>query len=124
MKSDAATPIDKLAHQLDVARSAGLSSQLAVLVLTTQHPGRLHALYRQASLRLLAAHRRVLDDPRSTRILDERLRSKVLLDFVRARIAALGCRRPGIDKIVALLDIPVSSRDVKVVHIRHAARAA
>lgn len=108
----------RLGQQLQTALSADIPAELAALIVTTSNPKRLQDLFQQASKRLLGAHQNALQRPHSAIARHERLRSKALLDLVRARIAAIGCRKPSVDKMLALLNrLPPEN----VVEIRKAA---
>jgi hypothetical protein len=48
----------------------------------------------------------------------ERIRNKALVDLVRARIAATGCRKPAVGKMLALMDTETPKN---VIEIRKAA---
>ena len=108
----------KLGHQLQTAFSLDLPAELLANIVSTSHPKRLQELFRQASTRLLKTHRDALQRPASAAAHKERQRSKALLDLVRARIAAIGSRKPSVDKMLALMD---GKPPKNVVEIRKAA---
>lgn len=112
------THLEKLGWQLQVALSLDIPAELAAQILTTSNSRRLQELFQQASQRLLAAHQEVVQRPNSALASQQRLRSKALLDLVRARIATVGCRKPSVDKMLAVLD---RRPQRKVVDIRKAA---
>jgi hypothetical protein len=112
------TPIEKLGQRLLLAQSAGVPAELLALVLITSHPGRLQALFQQVSGRLLAAHQSVQQRPGSAAAVAQRGRNKALLDLVRARIAAIGSRKPPVEKMLVLMD---ARPPVNVINLRKAA---
>ncbi len=95
--------MQKLAVQIQVALTTEVPAELVAFVTTTQHSGRLQTLFRESSQRLLRTHQEAQARPQSTLAQFERQRSKALLDLVRARMAIAGCRKPGVDKMMALL---------------------
>ena len=103
---------------MQIALALDLPAELLANIATTNHPKRLQELFRNASGRLLQAHRDALQRPSSAAAGKERLRSKALLDLIRARIAAIGCRKPSVDKMLALMD---AKPQRNVVDIRKAA---
>ena len=103
-QSGAMPQMKKLGFQLQVGLSLDLPVELMAIIVATSHPKRLQALYRGAAERLLRAHREVLRRPISQAAGRERLRSKALLDLVRARSAALGSRKPSVEMLLALMD--------------------
>lgn len=94
----------KLGQQLQTALALDIPAELVALVITTSNPKRLRELFCKASIRLLEAHRDVLQHPNSAGASFARVRSKALLDLVRARIAAIGVRKPTADRILGLMD--------------------
>jgi len=110
--------MNRLGHQLQIALTLDLPAELIAIIVTTSHPKRLQVLFRKASERLLKAHQDVLQRPSSAVAQKERLRSKALLDVIRARIAAIGSRKPSVENILALMDM---KRSKNVVEIRKAA---
>ena len=108
----------KLGEQLHSALACDTPAELVALVVTTNHPKRLQELFTSASQRLLEAHRAVLQWPNSQDARYQRTRSKALLDLVRARIAAVGWRKPSVGKMLSLLD---STSPPNVIDIRQAA---
>jgi len=112
------TPMQKLGSQMQAAFTAEVPAELVAFVTTTQHAGRLQTLFHESSQRLLRTHQEAQARPQSTLAQLERQRSKALLDLVRARMAIAGCRKPGVDKIMAMMGT-TSLR--KVVDLRRAA---
>ena len=108
----------KLGHQLQIALTLDLSAELLAHVVMTSHPKRLQELFRRSSERLLKAHQDVLQRPLSAAASKERLRSKVLLDLIRARSAVIGARKPAVEKLLLLMDVKALKN---VVAIRKAA---
>jgi hypothetical protein len=106
--------IKKLGQQLLLAQSMDIPAELLVQVLMTSNAKRLGAIFQAASVRLLATHQRVQQRPSSAFAVLERNRNKALLDFVRARMAAIGCRKPAVDKMLALMDGSVSRNVVEM----------
>lgn len=98
-------PMKRLGQHLQIALSLDLPAELIANVGTTSHPKRLKDLFRQASERLLKAHQDVLQRPSSPAANKERLRRKVLLDLIRARIAAVGCRKASVENMLELMDV-------------------
>jgi hypothetical protein len=112
------TQMQKLGIQIQTALTAEVPAELVAFVTTTQHAGRLHILFHESSRRLLRTHQEAQARPQSTLAQFERQRSKALLDLVRARMAMAGYRKPGVDKMMALMG---SIRSRKVVDLRRAA---
>jgi len=108
----------KLGQQLELALTGDVPSELLASILTTSHPGRLQKLFQEASLRLLASHQAVQQSPGVLAALQARSRHKLLLDLIRARMASVGCRKPAIDKLFALMDTKLTGN---VIAIRKAA---
>jgi len=108
----------KLGQQLQTALALGLAADLVAIVATTTHPKRLQELFRQASARLLKSHQQAQQRPASAALAHERLRCKALLDLIRARSAAIGSRKPSVDKILTLMDVAPPKN---VIEIRKAA---
>jgi len=97
--------MNRLGQQLQTAIALGLPAELVANIIATSHPKRLQDLFRKVSERLLKAHQDVLQRPSSAVASKERLRSKALLDLIRARIAAIGSRKPSVERILALMDV-------------------
>jgi len=108
----------KLGQQLQIALTLDLPAELIAIIGTTSHPKRLKDLFRKASERLLIAHRAALQRPSSPVASKERLRHKALLDLIRARISAVGSRKPSVEKMLTLMDARPSKN---VIEIRKAA---
>lgn len=108
----------KLGQQLQIALSLDLPAELIAITVATSHPKRLQTLFRRASERLLKSHQDALQRPTSAVAKKERLRSKALLDLIRARIAAIGSRKPSIEKILEMMDVRSPKN---VIEIRKAA---
>ena len=108
----------RLGQQLPIALARDLPTELIAIVVATSHPKRLQDLFRKASERLLKAHQDAQQRPSSALANKERLRSKALLDLIRARSAALGCRKPSVDRILAMMDVKPAKN---VIEIRRAA---
>lgn len=110
--------MQKLGQQIQAALTAEVAAELVAFVVSTQHPGRLQTLFHESSQRLLRSHQEAQARPQSALVQFERQRSKALLDLVRARMAIAGCRKPAVDKMLALMGT-TSLR--KVVDLRRAA---
>ena len=110
--------MNKLGHQLQIALTLDLPAELLAHVVMTSHPKRLQELFRRSSARLLKAHQDVVQRPLSAAANKERSRSKALLDLVRARSAAIGARKPSVEKMLLLMDAKAPKN---VVAIRKAA---
>jgi predicted metal-dependent hydrolase len=108
----------KLGYHLHIALSLDLPAELIAIIVATNHPKRLHDLFRKTSERLLKAHRDVLQRSSAATAKKERLRSKALLDLIRARIAAIGSRKPSVDGMLQLMDAKLPKN---VIEIRKAA---
>ena len=98
----------KLGDQLQRAIAAGVPVELAAMVVTTNHPGRLQNLFHQSSLQLIAVHRVVQEREAQQRASlavaqQQRERMKALVDLVRARTLALGERKPSVDAMLKLM---------------------
>lgn len=106
--------MQKLGAQMQAALVAEVPAELVALVATTQHPLRLQTLFHASSQRLLRTHQTVQARPQSTLAQFERQRSKALLDLVRARMAAIGGRKPGVDKMMTLMDAPVPHNVIEI----------
>lgn len=112
------TQLAKLGLQIEGALAAHLSAEVVAYILTTTHPKRLDDLFRQASARLLKSHQEARSKPHSLLALERRNSSKILLDLIRARSAAIGSDRPTVSKMLAKLD-PEPGRNV--IDLRRAA---
>lgn len=113
----------KLGRQLHQALTAGVPAELVALVATTNHPGRLQTLFRESGAQLLAAHRECVEhEARRRSAVVARLtrdRLKALVDLVRARIQALGERKPRVAAMLKLMD--AANLPENVVEIRKVA---
>ncbi len=96
--------MQKLGDQIQAALGTDVPAELIAFVASTQHPGRLQTLFRDSSQRLLRAHQEAQARPQSTLAQFERQRCKALMDLVRARMAIAGCRKPSVDKMMALME--------------------
>ena len=94
----------KLGQLLQGALSVDVPAELAALIITTSNPKRLQETFKQASRRLLDAHHAAQQRPHSAMANQERIRNKALVDLVRARIAAIGCRKSAVGKMLTLMD--------------------
>jgi hypothetical protein len=112
------TQMQRLGAQMQAALAADVPAELVAFVTTTQHAGRLQTLFLKSSQRLLRTHQEAQARPQSTLAQFERQRSKALVDLVRARMALAGMRKPGVDKMMALMGATGPS---KVVDLRRAA---
>jgi hypothetical protein len=108
----------KLGQLLQDALSVDIPAELATLIITTSNTKRLQETFQQASRRLLDAHHASRQRPHSVLANQERIRNKALVDLVRARIAATGCRKPAVGKMLALMDTETPKN---VIEIRKAA---
>lgn len=84
----------RLGTAISAALAAGVPPSLVAAVLTIQHRGRLKRLFRLFAARFLetAIERRMC--PASRYAVKRAFRAKAEVDLVRARISALGGKRP------------------------------
>lgn len=75
------------------AINGGIPVLLVADVLTTNHRGRLSKLFMLAANRFLESHCMASANPSNKRMVAERMRDKLLLDLIRARLAVLGLRK-------------------------------
>ena len=104
----------KVGYQLQIGLSMGLPAELLAIIVATSHPKRLQDLARSAAERLLRAHRDVLRRPTSQAASKERLRNKALLDLIRARSAAIGARKPAVEKLLTMMDARPSQNVIDI----------
>jgi hypothetical protein len=107
----------KVGKQLQKALAVGVPAELAAIIVATNHPVRLKNLCHQGSLQLLALHRDVQEreaQQRPSLSVAQQLRErmKALVDLVRARAQALGERKPSVEAMLKMLDMPVDVADV------------
>lgn len=102
----------RLGKQIRTALNADVPAELVAAIATTTHAGRLKALFLEASVQLLSAHKNAQQRPGS--ILDNmhRLRTKACVDLIRSRMSAIGSRRPTVHQLASLLDSKKSSGNV------------
>lgn len=93
----------KLGQQLQATLVLGIAPELVASIVTTSNPKRLQALFIEASERLLAAHQDVRQRPGSVVAAQQRLRRKMLVDLVRARMAIVGHRKPTVERLMQML---------------------
>jgi hypothetical protein len=104
--------IKRLGNQIRTALNADVPAELVAAIATTNHAGRLQTLFLEASAVLLSSHRAVQKRPFSMPDSLQRIRSKALVDLLRSRMWAIGCRRPSVSHLISLLNSKRPSAEI------------